>query len=145
MVHLRMQRQQAVMERFKGGGLNLLLATAVAEEGLDLTRCRLVVRFNLPRTPLEFIQSRGRARARDSRLVLLVEDGRDGDVEMLRAVHQCASFRLSITADAAEMRSSVPSELSFKYYMFCEQYLSCFFRSSSQERFQVPAEPKAMS
>lgn len=36
------QRQQAVLEQFRAGELNTLISTAVAEEGLDLTRCALV-------------------------------------------------------------------------------------------------------
>lgn len=38
----RAQRQQAVLEQFRAGELNTLISTAVAEEGLDLTRCALV-------------------------------------------------------------------------------------------------------
>ena len=43
----RAQRQQAVLEQFRAGELNTLISTAVAEEGLDLTRCALV-RLALP-------------------------------------------------------------------------------------------------
>lgn len=59
----------------------------MAEEGLDLTKCRLVVRYDPPLTPLEFIQSRGRARAKGSKMVLLVEEGNDKQLALLSAVH----------------------------------------------------------
>ncbi len=36
------QKQQALLDQFRAGALNLLISTAVAEEGLDLTRCALV-------------------------------------------------------------------------------------------------------
>ena len=81
------QRQQRVLAEFKAGALNTLVATSVAEEGLDLTHCRLVVRFDLPATPLEFIQSRGRARAKDSRIVLMVEEGNQQQLTLLSDVH----------------------------------------------------------
>ncbi|XP_077222093.1 endoribonuclease Dicer homolog 4-like [Tasmannia lanceolata] len=42
--------------------VNLLVATNVAEEGLDIQTCCLVVRFDLPESVTSFIQSRGRAR-----------------------------------------------------------------------------------
>jgi len=42
-LHL-VQRQQGVLADFKAQKLNTLVATAVAEEGLDLSQCRLVVR-----------------------------------------------------------------------------------------------------
>lgn len=65
----------------------MLVATSVAEEGLDLTHCRLVARYDLPATPLEFIQSRGRARARNSRMVLMVEEGNEEQLALLADVH----------------------------------------------------------
>lgn len=53
--------------------MNLLVATNVAEEGLDIQTCCLVVRFDLPETVASFIQSRGRARMTTSEYVFLVE------------------------------------------------------------------------
>lgn len=53
--------------------LNLLVATNVAEEGLDIQTCCLVVRFDLPQTVSSFIQSRGRARMLTSEYVFLLE------------------------------------------------------------------------
>lgn len=53
--------------------LNLLLATKVGEEGLDIQTCCLVIRFDLPETVASFIQSRGRARMPQSEYVFLVD------------------------------------------------------------------------
>lgn len=92
-----LQKQQKVLAEFKAGVLNTLIATSVAEEGLDLTHCRLVVRYDLPATPLEFIQSRGRARARGSRMVLMVEQGNDQQIALLTDVHGSASLPLCRT------------------------------------------------
>lgn len=52
--------------------LNLLIATKVGEEGLDIQTCCLVIRFDLPETVASFIQSRGRARMPQSEYVFLV-------------------------------------------------------------------------
>jgi ERCC4-related helicase len=41
-IHAAAQKQQALLDQFRAGALNLLISTAVAEEGLDLTRCALV-------------------------------------------------------------------------------------------------------
>ena len=43
-----MQAQQGVLNAMRAGEVNLLVATAVAEEGLDLPACCLVLRFDLP-------------------------------------------------------------------------------------------------
>ena len=64
-----MQVQVEILKRFKAGELNALVATAVAEEGLDITHCSLIVRWTLPATTRQFIQSRGRARAPGSSMV----------------------------------------------------------------------------
>ena len=55
------------------GATNVLVATAVAEEGLDICHCTLIIRFNLPPTARQFIQSRGRARAPSSDMYLMTE------------------------------------------------------------------------
>ena len=49
------------------------MSTSVAEEGLDVRQCQLVVRYDLPSTLLAFIQSRGRARMLTSDMVLMVD------------------------------------------------------------------------
>ena len=46
--HLLLQRKRDVLGMMRTGALNLLVATAVAEEGLDLPACCLVLRFDLP-------------------------------------------------------------------------------------------------
>lgn len=53
--------------------LNLLVATKVGEEGLDIQTCCLVIRFDLPETVSSFIQSRGRARMPQSEYAFLVD------------------------------------------------------------------------
>ena len=68
----------------------MLMSTAVLEEGLDLTQCQLVVRFDLPDRPVDYIQSRGRARAFGSRMVLMVETGNALEQELIDDVRRCA-------------------------------------------------------
>ena len=48
----------------------------MVEEGLDVPKCNLVVRYDFPLTFQSYVQSKGRARAkRNSRYRLLVEQG----------------------------------------------------------------------
>lgn len=49
------------------------MATSVAEEGLDIRQCNVVIRFDLAKTVLAYIQSRGRARKPGSDYILMVE------------------------------------------------------------------------
>ena len=70
---MKATRQEDVLDRFRKKRINLLIATSVVEEGLDIPHCNLVVRFDLPNDIRAFIQSKGRARSKSSNLVLLVD------------------------------------------------------------------------
>ncbi|KAJ3183553.1 Dicer-like protein 1 [Irineochytrium annulatum] len=73
------QRFQALAE-FREGRLNLIVATKVAEEGIHIPSCKLVVRFDLEKDSMNlvnYIQSRGRARSEQARFVLMCEYGND--------------------------------------------------------------------
>uniref|UniRef100_A0A1D1YWK0 Endoribonuclease Dicer 4 n=4 Tax=Anthurium amnicola TaxID=1678845 RepID=A0A1D1YWK0_9ARAE len=72
-----------IVEKFCTGEVNLLVATNVAEEGLDIQTCCLVLRFDLPETVASFIQSRGRARMLKSEYVFLVERGNQHEERLL--------------------------------------------------------------
>eukprot|EP01038_Epipyxis_sp_PR26KG_P010334 gene10334-13884_t len=68
----KQKHQLDTLIKFKSGKFNILFATDVAEEGLDVRACQLVINFDLPSTLKSFIQRRGRARAHSSRIIALV-------------------------------------------------------------------------
>ena len=58
---------------FKAGSANLLIATAVAEEGLDVQEANCVIRFDPVQHAVSFVQGRGRARQADSSFIIMSE------------------------------------------------------------------------
>nr|XP_010346110.2 probable ATP-dependent RNA helicase DHX58 [Saimiri boliviensis boliviensis] len=64
--HMTQKDQQEVIQKLRDGTLNLLVATSVAEEGLDTPQCNVVVRYGLLNNEISMVQARGRARAGQS-------------------------------------------------------------------------------
>ncbi|KAG0581901.1 hypothetical protein KC19_3G018500 [Ceratodon purpureus] len=68
--------QQAVLQKFRSGGYNTIVATSIAEEGLDIMEVDLVICFDANISPLRMIQRMGRTgRKRDGRVVVLASEG----------------------------------------------------------------------
>lgn len=70
---LKDQPQADILEGFRSGDRNLIVATSVAEEGLDIQACGNVIRWDIPDNMASWAQSRGRARRRRSSFVLMFE------------------------------------------------------------------------
>lgn len=69
------KQQLMTIIKFKRGELNCIFATSVAEEGLDIPDCNLIIRFDLYKTMIQYIQSRGRARQPESTYFHMIEEG----------------------------------------------------------------------
>uniref|UniRef100_A0A8D2CJJ4 RNA helicase n=1 Tax=Sciurus vulgaris TaxID=55149 RepID=A0A8D2CJJ4_SCIVU len=73
--HMTQRDQQEVIRKFRFGTLNLLVATSVAEEGLDIAQCSVVVRYGLLTNEISMVQARGRARAGQSVYSFVATEG----------------------------------------------------------------------
>ncbi|KAL9848233.1 interferon-induced helicase C domain-containing protein 1 isoform 2-T2 [Geothlypis trichas] len=72
--------QREIIDKFRCGNVNLLIATTVAEEGLDIKECNIVIRYGLVTNEIAMVQARGRARADESTYALVASSG-SGAVE----------------------------------------------------------------
>ncbi|KAJ6619807.1 hypothetical protein B0H10DRAFT_2025133 [Mycena sp. CBHHK59/15] len=66
--------QDDTLMDFKIGEKNLIVSTAVAEEGIDIQACGSVIRWDPPENMASWAQSRGRARRERSTFTLMFED-----------------------------------------------------------------------
>ena len=66
---------EKTLEAFRKRQLNVLVATAVLEEGIDITQCNLVIHFDTIQTFRSYVQSKGRARAKPSQFIVMTEEG----------------------------------------------------------------------
>ncbi|PSS04962.1 Endoribonuclease [Actinidia chinensis var. chinensis] len=67
------KEQNKIVEEFRKGMVNIIVATSILEEGLDVQTCNLVIRFDPSATVCSFIQSRGRARMQNSDFLLMLK------------------------------------------------------------------------
>lgn len=66
------RKQEEVLKKFRMHECNLLISTTVLEEGYDLPKCNLVVRFDQPATYRSYVHCKGRARAPNALHVIMV-------------------------------------------------------------------------
>jgi hypothetical protein len=64
--------QKTTLEDFRSQKCDIIIATNVLEEGIDISSCNLVICFNKPAHLKSFIQRRGRARDKVSVFVLML-------------------------------------------------------------------------
>ncbi|KAI1783424.1 hypothetical protein LXA43DRAFT_1187033 [Ganoderma leucocontextum] len=101
--------QQDTVQMFRDRQLNILVATSVAEEGLDFPACDLVIRFDPVQHMVGYLQSRGRARHKSSTFIIMVQEGSQAQAEryleflksepQLKRVYQQRDLALAIVVE----------------------------------------------
>ncbi|XP_008071260.1 probable ATP-dependent RNA helicase DHX58, partial [Carlito syrichta] len=109
--HMTQREQQDIIWKFRDGTLNLLVATSVAEEGLDIPQCSVVVRYGLLTNEISMVQARGRARASQSVYSFMATEGsqelrRELTNEMLEALMEQAVAAVQ-KMDPAEYQAKI--------------------------------------
>ncbi|NXY41413.1 IFIH1 protein, partial [Ceuthmochares aereus] len=97
--------QREVIDKFRGGNVNLLISTAVAEEGLDIKECNIVICYGHVTNEIAMVQARGRARA-DESTYALVASRSSGAVER----EDVNTFREKMMYKAIQRVQKMPQE-----------------------------------
>ena len=70
------KRQIGILQDFREGLYNVLVATSVAEEGLDIAECDLVVFYDVVPSEIRYVQRKGRTgRRRPGEVIILMAQG----------------------------------------------------------------------
>ncbi len=95
-IGLTQKRQAEILNEFKLGLFNILVATSVAEEGLDIPKVDLVVFYEPIPSAIRYIQRRGRTgRQEKGRVIVLVAKGtRDEAYKWVALNKEKRMFRL---------------------------------------------------
>ncbi len=111
-VGLNQREQVRILDAFRLGTVNCLVATSVAEEGLDIPATDLVVFYEPIPDVIRTIQRRGRTgRARTGRVLVLVAEGtRDEGLNRASSAREKRMHRMleQVEADALAGRGLAP-------------------------------------
>ncbi|KAG2602779.1 hypothetical protein PVAP13_5KG708000 [Panicum virgatum] len=105
---LTTKEQKDTLDSFRSGKVNLLFTTDVAEEGIHVPDCSCVIRFDLPKTTRSYVQSRGRARQKDSQYILMIEQGNVKQNDLISALMRSKTSMAEIASNR-EPEDSHPS------------------------------------
>ena len=70
-----------VLQDFNESTKNLIVTTAVCEEGIDIQACCCVIRWDPPDNYISYRQSKGRARRKGSSLIMMVRTSDKDETE----------------------------------------------------------------
>ncbi len=92
---LTQKEQGEILQRFRNGTYNVLVATSVGEEGLDIQECDLVVFYEAVPSAIRLIQRRGRTgRTHPGRVIVLVALGTRDQGYYWAAIHREAKMKV---------------------------------------------------
>uniref|UniRef100_A0AAR2JDF8 ribonuclease III n=1 Tax=Pygocentrus nattereri TaxID=42514 RepID=A0AAR2JDF8_PYGNA len=102
-MEVEFRKQEEVLRKFRAHETNLLIATSIVEEGVDIPKCNLVVRFDLPTEYRSYVQSKGRARAPVSNYIMLADSecttAFEEDLKTYKAIEKILRNKCSKSAE----------------------------------------------
>jgi endoribonuclease Dicer len=72
-ITMNIHEQAKVIDRFREFKINILIATNIVEEGVDIPSCNTVIRFSKIHNFGSYIQSKGRTRSKNSTFFIMLD------------------------------------------------------------------------
>lgn len=108
---LKQKEQVGVLEQFRNGQYNVLVATSVGEEGLDVANTDLVVFYEPVPSEIRAIQRRGRTgRKRAGRVVVLVARGTRDEAYLYASLNKERRMKHGLSSLQKKMAQELVSE-----------------------------------
>ena len=108
-----------------------MFATSVAEEGLDIPECNLIIRFDLYKTLIQYMQSRGRARMKDSVFVHMVERNNLNHRALVDWVMESEEYLRGFCKTLPQDRLLGQQHMSLERILLREKPTKCFITQPS--------------
>jgi Fanconi anemia group M protein len=91
---LSQKEQLEIMQAFRNGEYNALVSTSVAEEGVDIGECELVVFYDAVPNAIRLIQRKGRTgRRKKGRVIMLIAEGTRDEAYMWASRKQAQKMK----------------------------------------------------
>ncbi|MCE7747064.1 MAG: DEAD/DEAH box helicase family protein [Candidatus Heimdallarchaeota archaeon] len=91
---LSQKEQIEIMQSFRDGTYNALISTSVAEEGLDIGECELVIFYDAVPSAIRLIQRKGRTgRRKEGKVIMLIAEGTRDEAYMWSSKRQAQKMK----------------------------------------------------
>jgi len=139
---LSQKRQKQVLEEFRRGEFNCLIATSVAEEGLDIPLVDLVIFYEPVPSAIRTVQRRGRTgRQEKGRVIILITEKTRDEANLWASIHKEKRMHRIIQG----LKNSLESELR-KYHGYLYTHHTALKNSESkgsEEQTKLVEEKKS--
>ncbi|MHA1953677.1 MAG: DEAD/DEAH box helicase [Candidatus Heimdallarchaeaceae archaeon] len=108
---LSQKEQIEIMQAFRDGSYNALVSTSVAEEGLDIGECELVVFYDAVPNAIRLIQRKGRTgRRKEGKVIMLIAEGTRDEAYMWASKKQAQKMKRIIKEMNASEKQKSPTK-----------------------------------
>ena len=145
-IGMKQKEQIAQLERFREGEINILVATSVGEEGLDVPAADSVILYEPVPSAIRAIQRRGRtARKRDGDVAILIAEGtRDEYVQHASVKREQAMYRTlqRLQKQSLLPRRAPPKEDVLASFTVNGKDAEAFIQEEKERLYREPEKPK---